>query len=100
MTEKDYIIEKSIDGLRVRYMPNSHYHTHVHSRRIAEKLITVACGKGKIPLDEDFRFYESLYRIIPDECEWKNKVYDVMQAKLKKRDYYYNPGRKKSGGNF
>lgn len=100
MTEKDYIITKCDDCLRVTYISNHELHTHVHSKRISEKLIKVACGKGKIPLDEDFRFYESLYRILPDECEFKNKVYDIMQTKSKKRDYYYNPGRKKSGGNF
>lgn len=100
MNNTDYKIEKCDDCLRVTYIPNSKLHTHIHSHRIAEKLIAVACGKGKIPLDEDYRFYESLYRVLPDECEFKDKVYDIMQAKSKKRDYYYNPGRKKSGGDF
>lgn len=97
MDRVDYDIEKTIDGLRVKYIPDPQLHTHVHSKRIGEKLIIVACGHGKIPLNENFRFYESLYRILPDECEFKGKVHDIMLNKLKKskNNFYYNPHLKK-----
>ena len=102
MTEKDFKIEKIKDGsFRVtRTDIDGDYHTHMLSKRLAKTVIHNLCY-NKIPLNSRNYTLISMYRLSGEkkECEKIQKILDTRKQKGKK-DYYYNPGRKRSGGNF
>lgn len=102
MTEKDFKIERIQDGsFRVtRTDIDGDYHTHMLSKRLTKTVIHNLCY-NKIPLNSRNYTLISMYRLSNDEkyCEKIQKILDTRKQKGKK-DYYYNPGRKYSGGNF
>lgn len=102
MTEKDFEIKRIQDGtFRVtRTDIDGDYHTHMKSKQLAKTVINNVCT-GKIPLNSRNYTLISMYRLSNDEkyCEKIQKILDTRKQKGKK-DYYYNPCRKRSGGNF
>lgn len=102
MTEKDFEIKRLRDGsFRVaRIDIEGNLHTHLKSRRLAKNIIQNICN-GKIPLNSRNYTLESMYRLSDDDF-YKNKIKEILDSRTRKgkRQEYYNPGRKKSGGNF
>lgn len=70
------------------------------SKQLAKTVIHNVCY-GKIPLNSRNYTLISMYRLSNDEkyCEKIQKILDTRKQKGKK-DYYYNPSRKRSGGNL
>ena len=102
MKEKDFKIDKLKDGtFRVtRIDISGDYHTHMKSKQLAKTVIHNVCY-GKIPLNSRDYTLISMYRLSNDE-KYRSKIQEILYARKQKgkKDYYYNPGRKRSGGNF
>lgn len=102
MTEKDFKIDKLKDGtFRVtRTNILGDYHTHMKSKQLAKTAIHNVCY-GKIPLNLRDYTLISMYRLSNDE-KYRSKIQEILDTRKQKgkKDYYYNPGRKRSGGNF
>ena len=102
MTEKDFEIKRIQDGtFRVtRTDIEGDYHTHILSKRLAKTIIHNVCY-GKIPLNSRDYTLISMYRLSDDE-KYRDKIQKILDTRKQKgkKDYYYNPGRKRSGGNF
>ena len=102
MTEKDFEIKRIQDGtFRVtRTDIDGDYHTHMKSKQLAKTVIHNVCY-GKIPLNSRNYTLISMYRLSNDE-EYGEKIQKILDTRKQKgkKDYYYNPGRKRSGGNF
>ena len=102
MTEKDFKIEKIKDGsFRVtRTDIDGDYHTHMLSKRLAKTVIYNVCY-GKIPLNSRNYTLISMYRL-SDNKEYRDKIQEILDTRKQKgkKNNYYNPSRKRSGGNF
>lgn len=102
MNEKDFKIDRLQDrSFRVtRTDIDGDYHTHMKSKRLAKTVIHNVCY-GKIPLNSRNYTLISMYRLSNNEkyCEKIQEILDTRKHKGKKNDYY-NPSRKRSGGNF
>ena len=102
MTEKDFKIDKLKDGsFRVtRTDINGDYHTHMKSKRLAKTVICNVCY-DKIPLNSRNYTLISMYRLSNDE-KYREKIQEILDTRKQKgkKDDYFNPGRKRSGGNF
>lgn len=102
MTEKDFRIDRLKDGsFRVtRTDIKGDYHTHMKSRRLAKTVIHNVCY-GKIPLNSRDYTLISMCRLSDNE-KYRSKIQEILDTRKQKgkKDYYYNPGRKRSGGNF
>ena len=102
MTEKDFKIKRIQDGtFRVtRTDIDGDYHTHMKSKQLAKTVIHNVCY-GKIPLNSRDYTLISMYRLSNDE-KYRDKIQEILDARKQKgkKDYYYNPGRKRSGGKF
>lgn len=102
MTEKDFEIEKIKDGsFRVtRTDIDGDHHTHMKSKQLVKTVIHNICH-GKIPLNSRDYTLISMYRLSNDE-KYRDKIQKILDTRKQKgkKDYYYNPGRKHSGGNF
>lgn len=102
MTEKDFKIDRLQDGsFRVtRIDITGDYHTHMKSKRLAKTVIRNVCY-GKIPLNSRDYTLISMYRLSNDK-KYREKIQEVLDTRKQKgkKNYYYNPNRKHSGGNF
>ena len=102
MTEKDFKIDKLKDGtFRVtRIDISGDYHTHMKSKQLAKTVIHNVCY-GKIPLNSRDYTLISMYRLSNDE-KYRSKIQEILNTRKQKgkKDYYYNPSRKRSGGIF
>ena len=102
MTEKDFKIEKIQDGsFRVtRINIDGDYHTHMKSEQLAKTVIYNVCN-GKIPLNSRDYTLISMYRL-SDDKKYRKKIQNILDTRKQKgkKDNYYNPSRKHSGGNF
>ena len=102
MTEKDFKIERIQDGtFRVtRTDIDGDYHTHMKSKQLAKTVINNV-RTGKIPLNSRNYTLISMYRLSGDK-KYRNKIKEILDTRKQKgkKDYYYNPCRKYSGGNF
>ena len=102
MTEKSFKIDRLQDGtFRItRTDIEGDFHTHMKSKSLAKKVIQDVCN-NKIPLNSRDYTLESMYRLSNDD-NYRSKIETILEVRKQKgkRDYYYNPGRKKSGGNF
>ena len=102
MNEQDFKIDKLQDGtFRVtRTDIDGDYHTHMKSKQLAKTVINNVCN-GKIPLNSRNYTLISMYRLSNDE-NYRNKIQEILNTRKQKgkKDYYYNPGRKRSGGKF
>ena len=102
MDEKDFKIDRLQDGsFRVtRTDIDGDYHTHMISKRLAKTVIHNVCY-GKIPLNSRDYTLISMYRLSND-AEYREKIQEILDTRKQKgkKDNYYNPGRKRSGGNF
>ena len=102
MTEKDFKTERIQDGtFRVtRTDIKGDYHIHMLSKRLAKTVIHNVCY-DKIPLNSRDYTLISMYRLSNDE-KYRDKIHEILNTRRQKgkKDYYYNPGRKHSGGNF
>ena len=102
MNEKDFKIERIKDGsFRVtRINIDDDYHTHMKSKQLAKTVIHNVCN-GKIPLNSRDYTLISMYRL-SDDKKYRKKIQNILDTRKQKgkKDNYYNPSRKHSGGNF
>lgn len=102
MTEKDFRIDRLQDNsFRItRTDIDGDYHTHMDSKKLAMVIIHNVCS-GKIPLNSHNYTLESMYRLSNDE-KYRVKIKEILEVRKQKgkKDNYYNPGRKHSGGKF
>ena len=102
MNEKDFKIDRLQDGsFRVtRTDIDGDYHTHMLSKRLAKTVIHNVCY-GKIPLNSRDYTLISMYRLSNDK-KYRKKIHEILDTRKQKgkKDNYYNPSRKRSGGNF
>ena len=96
-TRKDFRIDKCEDCLRItRLDVEGDLHTHVHSRKLAETIISNVCSE-KIPLHSHSRTLVSMKRL---SCNNKyiEKIDELLAVREQKgrKQTYYNPGIKKS----
>ena len=96
-TRKDFRIDKCEDCLRItRLDVEGDLHTHVHSRKLAETIISNVCSE-KIPLHSHSRTLVSMKRL---SCNNKyiEKIDELLMVRERKgrKQTYYNPGIKKS----
>lgn len=76
------------------------YHTHIKSKRLAMVIVHNVCN-DKIPLNSRDYTLESMYRLSDNE-NYRKKIKEILEVRKQKgkKDNYYNPGRKDSGGKF
>lgn len=102
MTEKVFIITRLKDGAfrTTRTDIQGDCHTHTKSKRLAMVIIHNVCN-GKIPLNSRDYTLESMRRLSNDE-NYRSKIKEILRVRKQKgkKDNYYNPGRKDSGGRF
>lgn len=102
MKENDFRIDRLKDGsFRItRTDVDGDFHTHMNSRKLAMIVIHNVC-LGKIPLNSCNYTLESMYRLSDDEG-YRNKIKAILEVRKQKskKEKYYNPGRKASGGKF
>ena len=97
ITRKDFKIEKCEDCLRItRIDVPCDKHTHVHSRHLAETIISNVCSE-KIPLHSHSRTLESMKRLSDNE-KYIKKIEEILEVRKQKgrKQHYVNPGIKKS----
>lgn len=96
-TRNDFKIEKCIDCLRItRLDVEGDLHTHVHSRKLAETIISNVCSE-KIPLHSHSRTLVSMKRLSNNE-KYIRKIDELLIVREQKgrKQTYYNPAIKKS----
>lgn len=95
-TRKDFVISKCDDCLRItRIDISGDFHTHVHSRKLAETIISNVCSE-KIPLHSHSRTLESMARLSDNEV-YVNKIRRLIETRINKgKQKYVNPGVKKT----
>lgn len=96
-TRKDFKIEKCDDCLRItRTDIEVDYHTHIHSRKLAETIINNVCSE-KIPLHSHSRTLVSMKRLSNNE-KYIRKIDELLIVREQKgrKQTYYNPAIKKS----
>ena len=93
-TRKDFRIDKCEDCLRItRTDIDGDYHTHVHSRKLAETIINNVCSE-KIPLHSHSRTLESMKRLSNNE-KYITKIDELLVVRASKtKQFYYNPHKK------
>lgn len=102
MEENDFRIDRLKDGtFRVtRTDIDGDYHTHMLSKRLAKTVIHNVCY-DKIPLNSRDYTLISMYRLSNNE-KYRSKIQEILETRKQKgkKNNYYNPSRKHSGGNF
>lgn len=94
LTKKDFRIDKCDDCLRItRIDVDGDFHTHVHSKKLAETIINNVCSE-KIPLHSHSRTLESMKRLSCNE-KYIKKIEELLDVrKNKTKQFYYNPHKK------
>lgn len=102
MDENNFKIDRLKDGsFRVtRTDIKGDYHTHMLSKRLAKTVIHNVCY-DKIPLNSRNYTLISMYRLSDNE-KYRSKIQEILETRKQKgkKNNYYNPSRKHSGGNF
>ena len=96
-TRKDFRIDKCEDCLRItRLDVEGDLHTHVHSRKLAETIISNVCSE-KIPLHSHSHTLVSMKRL-SDSKQYIEKIDELLMVREQKgrKQTYYNPVIKKS----
>lgn len=96
-TRKDFCIDKCEDCLRItRLDVEGDLHTHVHSRKLAETIISNVCSE-KIPLHSHSRTLVSMKRLSNNK-QYIKKIDELLMVREQKgrKQTYYNPAIKKS----
>lgn len=96
-TRKDFCIDKCEDCLRItRLDVEGDLHTHVHSRKLAETIISNVCSE-KIPLHSHSRTLVSMKRL-SNNNKYITKIDELLMVRGQKgrKQTYYNPAIKKS----
>ena len=96
-TRKDFEVTKCDDCLRItRIDIEGDLHTHVHSRKLAETIISNVCSE-KIPLHSHSRTLVSMKRL-SDSKQYIKKIDELLMVREQKgrKQTYYNPAIKKS----
>lgn len=96
-TRKDFRIDKCEDCLRItRLDVEGDLHTHVHSRKLAETIISNVCSE-KIPLHSHSRTLVSMKRL-SNSKQYIEKINELLMVREQKgrKQIYFNPGIKKS----
>lgn len=84
-----FIIFRSDDGYVVQNVTMKNFaHTHITNYRSARWVCDLSIAK-KVPYDMPKYLLESLLRINDDEI-YCNHVNDVLTARNRKKDWYYN----------
>ena len=96
-TRKDFEVSKCDDCLRItRIDIEGDYHTHIHSKKLAETIINNVCSE-KIPLHSHSRTLESMKRLSNNE-KYIRKINEILEVRKQKgrKQNYVNSGIKKS----
>lgn len=96
-TRKDFRIDKCEDCLRItRLDVEGDLHTHVHSRKLAETIISNVCSE-KVPLHSHSHTLVSMKRL-SDSKQYIEKIDELLMVREQKgrKQTYYNPAIKKS----
>lgn len=96
-TRKDFRVEKCDDCIRItRTDISGDLHTHVHSRKLAETIISNVCSE-KIPLHSHSHTLVSMKRL-SDSKQYIEKIDELLMVREQKgrKQTYYNPAIKKS----
>lgn len=96
LSRSDFKIEKCDDCLRITRIELPELHTHVHSKKLADKIIYNVCNE-KIPLHLHSRTLESLARLSSNE-DYVRKIEEILNTRKRKgkKQMYVNPSAKKS----
>ncbi len=96
-TRKDFRIDLCENCLRItRIDIDGDYHSHVHSRKLAETIINNVCSE-KIPLHSHSRTLESMKRL-SDNIKYIRKIDELLETRKQKdkKQPYVNSCIKKS----
>lgn len=96
---KGFYIDKTENGYRICRKEDTEKHTHLSNLNPLYRLIDNVLS-NKIPTRCGCYYLESHIRLSYDE-NYIRKIRECIKVKQNKRkQMYYNPGRKRSGGNF
>lgn len=96
---KGFYIDRTENGYRISRKEDTEKHTHLSNLNPSYKLIDNVLS-NKIPTHCGCYYLESHIRLSYDE-DYIRKIREYIKVKQNKtKQMYYNPGRKRSGGNF
>ena len=96
---KGFYIDKTENGYRICRKDDTEKHTYMKNLNPSYRLIDNVLS-NKIPVRCGYYYLESHARLSYDEGYIK-KIHEYIKVKQNKsKQVYYNPGRKRSGGNF
>lgn len=96
---RGFFIDKTKTGYRISKCNNQGIHTHLSNLKPCYRLIDNVVA-NKIPHRCGIYYLESHARLSENE-DYIYKIREYINVKKNKtKQYYYNPARKKSGGNF
>ena len=96
---KGFYIDRTENGYRICRQGNEEKHTHLSNLNPSYKLIDNVLS-NKIPTMCGTYYLESHARLSYDE-NYIRKIREYIEVKQNKsKQVYYNPSRKRSGGNF
>ena len=96
---KGFYIDKTENGYRICRQEDTEKHTHLSNLNPSYRLIDNVLS-NKIPTRCGCYYLESHARLSYDE-NYIRKIREYIKVKQNKsKQMYYNPGRKRSGGNF
>lgn len=92
---KGYFIDRTENGYRISKADNTDIHSHLKNLNPSYKLIDNVINH-KIPTRCGLYYIQSHIRLADNE-EYKQKLQDYYNVKLNKgkKQYYYNPSKKK-----
>ena len=96
---KGFYIDRTENGYRISRKEDTEKHTHLSNLNPSDRLIDNVLS-NKIPTRCGCYYLESHIRLSYDE-NYIRKIREYIEVKQNKtKQMYYNPGRKRSGGNF
>ena len=96
---KGFYIDRTENGYRICRKEDTEKHTHLSNLNKSYRLIDNVLS-NKIPTRCGWYYLESHARLSYDEGYIK-KIHEYIKVKQNKtKQMYFNPGRKRSGGNF
>ena len=96
---KGFYIDKTENGYRICRQEDTEKHTHMKNLNPSYRLIDNVLS-NKIPTRCGCYYLESHIRLSYDE-NYIRKIREYIEVKQNKtKQMYFNPGRKRSGGNF
>lgn len=96
-SKAEYDIYKSDDGyVVVNNTMDNFAHSHINNYRTAKWVVELSI-KHKLPHNMPKYLIISLSRINNDP-EYKRKIDELIKAKCRKKDFYYNPQKGRKNG--